>query len=58
MKLCKVYFKSKENKSIVYLPSGCSIEFVNISEGVFYHYTIDKGNRKVVVMVDVVKERT
>ena len=34
-----------------------AIEFVKRSQGLFYHYPTAKGEKKEVVIVDVVKER-
>ena len=56
MKFYKVYLKSKERKFIFHSPLGRSIQFVKISEGLLYHDTTTKCNKKSVVVVDVVKE--
>ena len=45
MEFLKVYLNYKENKITVHLPSGRSIEFVNLLEGLFYHYPTTKRKK-------------
>ena len=52
----KVELNYKENKLIVHFLSGISIEFFKIPESIFYHGLITKGNKKLVVTVDMIKE--